>query len=157
MTKYAFDNEIGDEKKFSFKIFLFCFKSHTIEIDDYDAQQPQKLPGMEDNRSKPRSSHLNPEEINLKDRSVSRSSSVATIHDEIQDTLQLLLNRQRDIENDQKVTNEWRSLATRIDKILFYIFLLLTIISTLGLLVIVPLFRSKVQQKSKLWNGTRRN
>ncbi|CAF5020316.1 unnamed protein product, partial [Rotaria socialis] len=112
--------------------------AHSIEIDDYDAPQPQKQPPMEENKCK-RPSHLNPEEIILKDRSMSRSSSVATIHDEIQDTLQILLNKQKEIENDQKVTNDWRALATRIDKILFYIFLLLTIISTLGLLVVVPL------------------
>ncbi|CAF4619757.1 unnamed protein product, partial [Rotaria socialis] len=90
-------------------------------------------------------------------RSMSRSSSVATIHDEIQDTLQILLNKQKEIENDQKVTNDWRALATRIDKILFYIFLLLTIISTLGLLVVVPLFRTNVQRKAKHWYGSKRS
>jgi uncharacterized membrane protein YtjA (UPF0391 family) len=47
-------------------------------------------------------------------------------------------------------------MATKIDKILFYIFLLLTIISTVGLLVIVPLFRTNIQQKTKLWHGSRR-
>ena len=46
--------------------------------------------------------------------------------------------------------------ATKIDKILFYIFLLLTIISTVGLLVVVPLSRTYTQQKTKLWHGSRR-
>ncbi|CAF1197274.1 unnamed protein product [Rotaria magnacalcarata] len=128
---------------------------HSIEIEDYDAQQSQQQSPMKENKCK-RPSHLNPEEIILKDRSGSRSSSVATIHDEIQDTLQILLNKQKGIENDQKVTNDWRALATRIDKVLFYIFLLLTIISTLGLLVVVPLFRTNVQRKAKYWHGSKR-
>lgn len=91
-----------------------------------------------------------------KTRSTSRSSSVATVHDEIQDTLHSLLQKQKELEHDQKVTNDWRAMATKIDKILFYIFLLLTLISTVGLLVIVPLFRTNVEQKTKLWKGSRR-
>jgi hypothetical protein len=81
---------------------------------------------------------------------------MGTIQDEIQDTLHSLLHKQKEIEHDQQVTNDWRAIATKIDKILFYIFLLLTIISTLGLLVVVPLFRANIQQQTKLWRGSRR-
>ena len=79
-----------------------------------------------------------------------------TIQDEIQETLHSLLRKQKELEHDQQVTNDWRAMATRIDKILFYIFLLLTMMSTLGLLVVAPLIRTNVQQKSQLWNGARR-
>lgn len=96
------------------------------------------------------------EEIPLKQRSVSRSSSAGSIQDEIHDTLHNLLRKQKEIEYEQKVNNDWRALATKIDQILFYIFLLLTIISTVGLLVVVPLFRTNVQEKTKLWRGSRR-
>jgi len=74
----------------------------------------------------------------------------------MQDTLHNLLNKQKELEHDQKVTNDWRAMATKIDKILFYIFLLLTIISTVGLLVVVPFSRTYTQQKNKLWRGSRR-
>lgn len=110
-------------------------------------------------REKPRykrSSRLTFEEIPLKHRSTSRSSSTGTVQDEIQDTLHNLLRKQKELEYDQKVTNDWRAMATKIDKILFYVFLLLTIVSTMGLLVVAPFFRTKVQQKIKLWNGSRR-
>ena len=96
------------------------------------------------------------EDNRRKSRSASRSSSIGTIHDEIQDTLHNLLQKQKALEYDQKVTNDWRTLATKIDKILFYIFLLLTLISTVGLLVVVPLSRTNSQQKTKLWQGSRR-
>ncbi|CAF0847530.1 unnamed protein product [Adineta ricciae] len=96
------------------------------------------------------------EDNRRKGRSTSRSSSIGTIHDEIQDTLHNLLQKQKALEHDQKVTNDWRTLATKIDKILFYIFLLLTLISTVGLLVVVPLSRTNSQQKAKLWQGSRR-
>ncbi|CAF1570681.1 unnamed protein product, partial [Adineta steineri] len=91
-----------------------------------------------------------------KNHSSSRTRSVNTIHDEIQDTLHGLLRKQKELDHDLRVTNDWRAMATKVDKILFYIFLLLTVISTLGLLVVVPLSRTSTQQKTKLWNGTRR-
>ncbi|CAF0965198.1 unnamed protein product [Rotaria sordida] len=133
---------------------------NSIELDNYDVQEQQNPPSpqkqqLEENKYK-RSTHLLPEEIHLKDRLISRSSSIATIHDDIQDTLQILLHKQKELEHDQKITNDWRVIATKIDKVLFCIFLLLTIISTLGLLVVVPIFRTTVQQKTKLWKGSQR-
>jgi hypothetical protein len=125
-----------------------------MQIDSCDVQEQQQQQGEE---TKPkRASHLSPDEIRLRGRSVSRSSSVGTIHDEIQDTLHNLLNKQKELEHDQQVTNDWRAMATKIDKILFYIFLLLTIISTVGLLVVVPFSRTYTQQKNKKWYGSRR-
>ncbi len=124
-----------------------------MQIDSYDGQEQQK---QSEETKRKRSARLPAEEIHLNDRSVSRSNSIGTIHDEIQDTLHNLLYKQKEIEHEQKVTNDWRRTATKIDKILFYIFLLLTIISTVGLLVVVPLFRTYTQKKAKLWHGSRR-
>jgi len=126
-----------------------------MQIDSYDSQEQQKQQQSEETKRK-RSTRLPAEEIHLNDRSVSRSNSIGTIHDEIQDTLHNLLHKQKEIEHDQQVTNDWRRTATKIDKILFYIFLLLTIISTVGLLVVVPLSRTYTQQKTKKWHGLRR-
>jgi len=120
-----------------------------MQIDSYDNCEQQQSKENKPTRSPD-------EEIRLKNRSISRSSSMGTIQDEIQDTLHSLLHKQKEIEHDQQVTNDWRAIATKIDKILFYIFLLLTIISTLGLLVVVPLFRANIQQHTKLWGGSRR-
>ena len=103
-----------------------------------------------------RSSFLSPEEIAGRNRSPSRTSSIGPIQDEIQETLHSLLRKQKELEHDQKVTNDWRAMATKIDKILFYVFLILTVVSTLGLLVVAPLSRTNVQRKMKLWNGSRR-
>jgi len=93
----------------------------------------------------------------MKHQPISRSSSTGTIHDEIQDTLHNLLRKQRELEYDQKITNDWRIMATKIDKILFYVFLFLTIISTLGLLVVAPLSQTRSQRRAKHWNGTSRS
>lgn len=124
-----------------------------MQIESNDLQEQQKQ--TDENKSK-RLSHLSPDETRIRSRSTSRSSSIGTIHDEIQDTLHNLLNKQKELEHDQQVTNDWRATATKIDKILFYIFLLLTIISTVGLLVVVPFSRTYTQQKTKLWAGSRR-
>ena len=101
-----------------------------MQIDENDVQEQQK---PFDEIKPKRLSHLSPDESRIRSRSMSRSSSMGTIHDEIQDTLHNLLNKQKELEHDQQVTNDWRATATKIDKILFYIFLLLTIISTVGL------------------------
>ncbi|CAF3648475.1 unnamed protein product [Adineta steineri] len=122
-----------------------------MQMDAEDNQERRSV----DNKNKNRLS-LPREEIHLKNRLSSRTSSIHTVHDEIQDTLHGLLRKQKELEHDQQVTNDWRAMATKVDKILFYIFLLLTVISTLGLLVVVPLFRTNIQQKTKLWNGSRR-
>jgi hypothetical protein len=122
-----------------------------MQIDNVKSQDQQQKPKSR------RLSRLNgEEEIPLKNRSVSRSSSSGTIQDEIQDTLHSLLRKQKELEYDQQVTNDWRAMATKIDKILFYVFLFLTVLSTLGLLVAAPLFRLNTQRKTKLWNGSRR-
>jgi hypothetical protein len=68
----------------------------------------------------------------------------------MKDKLHNLLNKQKELEHDQQVTNDWRAMTTKIDKILFYIFLLLTIISTVGLLVVVPFSRTYTQQKKQI-------
>jgi hypothetical protein len=125
-----------------------------MQIDNYETEERQQQESEE--HSHHRSSRLTTEDIHLTDRSASRSSSIGTIHDDIQDTLHNLIVKQKELEHDQQVTNDWRAMATKIDKILFYIFLFLTILSTVGLLVVVPLFRTNIQQKAKLWNGSQR-
>ena len=121
-----------------------------MQIISNDLQEHRKEP------KRSRSSRASREEIRMKDRTFSRSSSVCTMQDEIQETLHSLLRKQKELEHDQQVTNDWRAMATKIDKILFYVFLFLTIVSTLSLLVVAPLFRFNIQQQRKLWHGSRR-
>jgi hypothetical protein len=116
-----------------------------IEMNDTDDKQ------IESKRSR-----QSRDDMRTKDRDMSRTSSMYTIQDEIQDTLHCLLRKQKELEHDQQVTNDWRAIATKIDKILFYVFLILTILSTLGLLVVAPLFRTNLQQKRQLWHGSKR-
>ncbi|CAF4441642.1 unnamed protein product, partial [Adineta steineri] len=42
-----------------------------------------------------------------KNHSSSRTRSVNTIHDEIQDTLHGLLRKQKELDHDLRVTNDW--------------------------------------------------
>ena len=127
---------------------LLSSQFHSMQIDSINVDERENKHG--------RSSRSMREDIPLTRRSISHSSTTPTLQDEIQDTLHSLLRKQKELEHEQKVTNDWRAIATRIDKILFYVFLMLTIISTLGLLVVAPLFRLNVQRKIKLWHGTRR-
>lgn len=127
----------------------FPFQITSVQIETNEIENRPE-------RRRSRLSQPSREEIRLKDRPMSRSSSTYTIQDEIQETLHSLLRKQKELEHDQQVINDWRVMATKIDKILFYVFLFLTIVSTLGLLVVAPMTRTNVQQKRKLWNGSRR-
>ena len=129
----------------------YFLRGNSLELDNYDGQGQVK---SEDNQQN-RSLRLPQEGIHPKHRLSSRSSSIRIMHDDIQDTLLFLLDKQKELERDQWVTNHWRAITTKIDKILFYIFLFLTIISILGLLVVVPLFRTIIRRNTKLWHGSR--
>ncbi|CAF3490687.1 unnamed protein product [Adineta steineri] len=123
---------------------------NTIQIDTLSSQESEQKP------KRKRLSRSNRQELSMKHRSTSRSTSTGTVQDEIQDTLHTLLRTQKQLERDQKITNDWRAIATKVDKILFYFFLLLTVVSTLLFLVAAPFIRTRAQHKTKLWRGTRR-
>ncbi|CAF0937542.1 unnamed protein product [Adineta ricciae] len=123
---------------------------NSIQIDLLTSQEHET-------KQKPkRLSRFQQAENSIRRRSASRSTSAGPIQDEIQETLHSLLRTQKEFERDQRITSDWRVIATKVDKILFYIFLLLTVVSTLTLLVVAPFIRSRTQLKTKLWRGTRR-
>ncbi|GFQ94997.1 neuronal acetylcholine receptor subunit alpha-6 [Trichonephila clavata] len=75
----------------------------------------------------------------------SGGSSGTKIQAEILRTLQYLLYRQEQEDYRVRVVNEWRQMALVIDRILFWIFFVVTVVSSLSFLVIVPLHRRGLQ------------
>ncbi|KAF8766772.1 Neuronal acetylcholine receptor subunit like protein [Argiope bruennichi] len=73
------------------------------------------------------------------------SSSGTRIQAEILRTLQYLLYRQEQEDHRIRVIDEWRQMALVIDRILFWIFFVVTVVSSLSFLVIVPLHRRGLQ------------
>ncbi|CAF1580664.1 unnamed protein product, partial [Didymodactylos carnosus] len=113
---------------------------------------------LRDDKRSPNYHHFS-DDLNVQTPRVSvqrLSRSNSTIQEEIHQTLHSLLLKQKQIERDQQIASDWRTVATKVDKILFWIFLFLTIISTLGLLVIAPLFRTNMQRKTKIYHGSKR-
>lgn len=54
------------------------------------------------------------------------------------------LNKRQTIEDfEKKIINEWRILALFVDRVLFWIFLVLTVVSTVSCLIIAPLYSDK--------------
>ncbi|GIX82476.1 uncharacterized protein CDAR_122141 [Caerostris darwini] len=72
-------------------------------------------------------------------------SSGTRIQAEILRTLQYLLYRQEQEDYRIRVVDEWRQMALVIDRILFWIFFVVTLVSSLSFLVIVPLHRRGLQ------------
>ncbi|KAG8185244.1 hypothetical protein JTE90_002770 [Oedothorax gibbosus] len=68
-------------------------------------------------------------------------SSSTRIQAEILRALQYLLHRQELEDHRVRVVNEWRQIALAFDRILFWIFFVVTVVSSLSFLVIVPLHR----------------
>lgn len=67
------------------------------------------------------------------------------IQEEILRTLRYILQRQEQEDHRIRVVNEWRQIALVIDRILFWIFFVVTVVSSLSFLVIVPLHRRGLQ------------
>jgi nicotinic acetylcholine receptor len=53
-------------------------------------------------------------------------------------TLQLLIERERRADESRTGANDWRQLAQVIDRLLFWVFLVFTLLITLALLAIAP-------------------
>ncbi len=60
------------------------------------------------------------------------------LHDQLLRTLQVLIARQEHDDECQAMANEWRQLAQVIDRLLFWLFLVSTVVITLMLLIIIP-------------------
>lgn len=71
----------------------------------------------------------------------SSGHQVDTPQEEIVKILKYLLWRQEQEDRHNKVIHEWRLLAQAIDKILFWIFLAITLTSSISFLVIIPIQR----------------
>lgn len=61
--------------------------------------------------------------------------------DEIIRALKVLLSRQEREDAEKKRLNEWRVIAIAVDRILFWIFFLVTTVSSLVFLVILPVVK----------------
>lgn len=61
--------------------------------------------------------------------------------EEIIRALRILLSRQEREEAEKKRLNEWRVIAIAVDRILFWIFFLITTVSSVVFLVILPVVK----------------
>jgi hypothetical protein len=79
--------------------------------------------------------------LNRTVRPTSQSNTLARsqLHEEVLKTLQVLISRQELDDECEEIANEWRQVAQVIDRLLFWVFLLATVVITLVLLIIIPL------------------
>ncbi|XP_064474752.1 neuronal acetylcholine receptor subunit alpha-10-like isoform X2 [Ornithodoros turicata] len=74
-----------------------------------------------------------------------RTPSNRKIQDEVLRTLQYLLEKQEREDHVLRTVNEWRQMALIIDRFLFWVFLVVTVASSLSFLVIIPVQRRGLQ------------
>ena len=72
-----------------------------------------------------------------------RSRSRDRLQDEVVRALSLLIARQEQDDSIMTVRKEWRQVAQVLDRCLFWIFCVATILSTVTLLVVVPMVGDK--------------
>lgn len=94
-----------------------------------------------DHSANKRRSHTVPVSSKSHVNGASPGSSSTRIQAEILRTLQYLLQRQELEDHRIRVVNEWRQMALVLDRVLFWIFFVVTVMSSLSFLVIVPLHR----------------
>lgn len=71
----------------------------------------------------------------------SAGQNSSPVDDEMLKILRYLMWRQQLEDQHNKMVHEWRLLALAIDKILFWVFLVITVVSSLSFLVIIPIQR----------------
>lgn len=74
-----------------------------------------------------------------------RCGSSKRVQDEVLRTLRYLLEKQEREDRMTRTVNEWRQMALVIDRVLFWIFLVITAVSSICFLVIIPIQRRGLQ------------
>lgn len=69
------------------------------------------------------------------------NSALSKTNEEILNSLKRILEKHEKEDRDYEVVQEWRRVAQCVDRILFFIFLIATFSSTIGILVIAPAFQ----------------
>ncbi|CAN7992835.1 unnamed protein product, partial [Ixodes hexagonus] len=72
-------------------------------------------------------------------------SSTRRVQEEVLRTLRYLLEKQEREDRTTRTVNEWRQMALVIDRVLFWIFLVMTVMSSLTFLVFIPIQRRGYQ------------
>jgi nicotinic acetylcholine receptor len=68
-------------------------------------------------------------------------SAKMSSQEELSQILKYLLWRQEIEDQHNRMVHEWRLLALAVDKVLFWVFLIITLVSSLSFLVIIPIQR----------------
>lgn len=125
---------------------LFKGESFNLTVDSLHEELKEMNPDLTCNESssgdltsgKRRSHQITSSKVN---GSSSGSQCTTRVQEEILRTLRCILQRQEQEDYRIRVINEWRQIALVIDRILFWIFFVVTVVSSLTFLVIVPFQR----------------
>uniref|UniRef100_A0A914YT91 Uncharacterized protein n=1 Tax=Panagrolaimus superbus TaxID=310955 RepID=A0A914YT91_9BILA len=69
-----------------------------------------------------------------------KAKKLNDLHSKLLKTLEMLIKRQEVDDFSQKIAHEWRQVAQVIDRFLFWIFLVLTVVITTVLLLVIPIY-----------------
>jgi len=64
-----------------------------------------------------------------------------TVYEELLKSIKLLVGKQEDIEAQNVMVAEWRLVAQVVDKVLFWVFTTVTIVSSLLFLIVLPMYK----------------
>lgn len=132
------------------KLNFFQGESFRLTVDSLHEELKDMNPDITCNESasgdltsgKRRSHQIPTSKVN---GSSSGTQCSARIQEEILRSLRYIVQRQEQEDHRIRVVNEWRQIALVIDRILFWIFFIVTVMSSLSFLVIVPLHRRGLQ------------
>ena len=71
-----------------------------------------------------------------------------TVMEEILKYLKIMVAKRDEDDSENEVINEWRHVAQVMDRFLFWLFLLTTVVATLVMMVIIPLLRYQEQENA---------
>uniref|UniRef100_A0AC34F2X1 Uncharacterized protein n=1 Tax=Panagrolaimus sp. ES5 TaxID=591445 RepID=A0AC34F2X1_9BILA len=75
-----------------------------------------------------------------------KAKKLNDLHSKLLKTLEMLIKRQEVDDFSQKIAHEWRQVAQVIDRFLFWIFLILTVVITTVLLLVIPIYHRSMDE-----------
>ena len=71
-----------------------------------------------------------------------------TVMEEILKYLKIMVAKRDEDDSENEIVNEWRHVAQVMDRFLFWLFLLTTVVATIVMMVIIPLLRYQDQENA---------
>ncbi|XP_053405080.1 neuronal acetylcholine receptor subunit alpha-7-like [Mercenaria mercenaria] len=118
-----------------------CYHSYDTQTNEYKIHTSNKTVQITQDSARDQTKQQTPSHSQSENNRRNKrraNSNLGKTNEEILNSLKRILEKHEKEDRDYEIIQEWRRVAQCVDRILFFIFLIATVSSTLGILVIAP-------------------